>query len=151
MATTRTVQVGSHIAKIPFGGATIPLGFLASHRKKNHVICMSNYGFVVRTEPGSDKKINMVCECVTPRAVKKLRQVGVVGFEKLGEEWLAAEKIKIAEAEERCRQEGYAAALDAKCPYPADTDQELAWQEGRSKKKSESEKILDPETRTSGG
>lgn len=137
MATMRTVQVGSHIAKIPFGGANIPLGFLASHRKKSHAICQSNYGFVVRTEPGSDKKINMVCECVTPRAAKKLRQVGVAGFEKLGEEWLAAERIKISKVEERCRHEGYEAAPEAKCPYPTDTDQALAWEEGRSKKKGE--------------
>ena len=138
MATTRTVQVGSHIAKIPFGGANIPLGFLASHRKKNHSICQSNYGFIVRTEPGSDKKINMVCGCVTPRAAKKLRQVGVAAFEQLGEEWLAAEKIKIAEHEERCRREGYEAAPDAVCPYPAETDQALAWGEGHRRKKAES-------------
>ena len=134
----RTVEVGSHIAKISFGGANIPLGFLASHRKKSHLICQSNYGFVVRTQPGSDKKINMVCECVTPRAVKKLRQVGVAGFEKLGEEWLAAEKERIKEHEEQCRREGYDAAPGSKCPYPDDTDQALAWGEGKRKKAAES-------------
>jgi hypothetical protein len=132
----RTVEVGSHIAKISFGGAQIPLGFLASHRKKSHLICESNYGFVVLTQPGTKKKINMVCECVTPRAAKKLRQVGVAGFELLGEEWLAAEKIKIAEHEARCEREGFDAAPEVTCPYPAETDQALAWEEGRRKKRA---------------
>lgn len=137
MATMRTVEVGSHIAKISFGGAQIPVGFLASHRKKNHFICESNYGFIIRTDPGTKKKINAVCQCAIPRAAKKLKQVGVAGLEKLGDEWLAAEKIKIAEQEERCQREGYEAAPAAKCPYPEKTDQALAWEDGRSKKKAE--------------
>lgn len=92
----------------------------------------------MRSIPGETKKINVVCDCVTPRAAKKLRQVGVAGFEKLGEEWLVSEKIKIEAHEERCRQEGYAAPPDAVCPYPENTDQALAWGEGHRRKKDES-------------
>ncbi len=133
-----TVEVGSHIAKISFGGAQIPLGFLASHRKKNHNLCEGNFGFVTRSMPGHAKKINAVCDCVIPRAAKKLRQVGVAGFEKLGEDWLVLERAKIAESEKRCQREGYEADSEASCPYPAGTDQALAWGEGRAKKKAES-------------
>ena len=134
---TCTVEVGSHIAEISFGGAKIPLGFLVCHRKRNHQDCESNLGFIARFHPDSKRKINEVCVCVIPRALKKLRQVGVEGFELLGREWLAAEKIKIASHEARCRHEGYEAAPEASCPYPANSDQALAWKEGHQKKKSE--------------
>lgn len=134
MTTFKTVQVGSHIAEISFGGAKIPLGFLAAHRKKSHRDCERGGGFVIRSMPGHKGKINVVCECATTRAAQKLKQVGVQGFEILGSDWLAKEKIKIEESEAKCRDEGYHAAPDVACPYPEKTDQALAWQEGRDKK-----------------
>jgi hypothetical protein len=135
----KTVQVGSHIAEISFGGAKIPLSFLVSHRKKHHTACEPGGGFVVRVK--ADKsKVYTVCECVTPRAVKKLKQVGVAGFEQLAAAWLAAEKLRIEEHEAQCRKEGYDAALDEICPYEEKTDQAIAWAEGRAKKLAESER-----------
>lgn len=134
MPTFKTLQVGSHIAEISFGGAKIPLGFLAAHRKKSHLTCQSGGGFVIRSMPGHKEKVNVVCECATTRAAQRLKQVGVQGFEILANDWLAKEKIKIEESEAKCRHEGYHAAPDGECPYPEKTDQALAWQEGREKK-----------------
>lgn len=134
MPTMKTVQVGSHIAEISFGGAKIPLGFLVSHRKKRHTACEPGGGFLIRVKANKEK-IYTVCECVTPRAAKKLKQVGVAGFEQLAAVWLEAEKARIAEHEAQCRKEGYDAAEDATCPYQEKTDQAIAWEEGRAKKR----------------
>jgi hypothetical protein len=134
----KTVQVGSHIAEISFGGAKIPLGYLVSHRKKHHTACEPGGGFVVRVKANKEK-IYTVCECVTPRAAKKLKQVGVAGFEQLAAAWLAVEKERIAAHEAQCRLEGYDAAEDEANPYEEKTDQAIAWAEGRAKKLAERE------------
>lgn len=124
----RVVQVGSHTAEISFGGAKVPLGFLASHRKKNHGACQGGGGFLVRSVWKG--KTYVVCSCATDRAAKKLQLVKVAGFELLGSEWLVEERKKIALNEERCRREGREAGFSATCPYPDKTDQALAWKEG---------------------
>lgn len=135
MPQMKTVQVGSHTAEISFGGSKIPLGFLVSHRKKRHTTCEPGGGFVVRVKANKEK-VYTVCECVIPRAAKKLKQVGVAGFEQLAAAWLAVEQARLAEHEAQCRKEGYDAAEDATCPYEAKTDQALAWNEGWAKKRA---------------
>jgi len=137
---TTTVHVGSHTSLINVGGAMIPIGFMASFRKKNHLQCESGRGFVVMMVKGN--KSNAVCPCAAGRAVKKFKQVGPEVFAKLGTEWLEAEKIRLAADEERCRKEGYEAAAEAKCPYPNLTDQFLAWQEGRARREEESKALV---------
>ncbi len=75
---TATQTVGSHVALINFGGAQVPVGFIASFRKKNHFVCESGKGFTVVTVKG--ERTNHLCQCAVPRAAKKLREVGVKGM-----------------------------------------------------------------------
>jgi hypothetical protein len=108
---------------------------LTSFRKKNHA-CGSNYGFILRTS-ASGEKINMVCPCVVPRASQRLKQIGAKAFEALGGAWLEEEKIKIAEDQKKCWQEGYDAGRDDACLYPQNSDQFLAWVEGHQRREEE--------------
>lgn len=128
-------KVGSHVAKVDIGGARVPIGFLASFRKKKHSLCESGKGFVVFVI--GESKQNRVCECATKRAIVKLRTLGVKGFEILSEQWLADEMERIKASEDLARHEGELASPSALCPYPENSDQALAWHEGHDRKKKE--------------
>lgn len=128
-----TQNVGSHVAEIDFYGARVPIGFLGSFRKKKHLICESGGGFVTSNHLGG-KKAQVLCHCAIEQAQKKLRQVKRSGFEQLGREWREAAMKKVEEVEAVCREEGKAAAVAGKLeienPYPANSDQNLAWRDG---------------------
>lgn len=131
MATTTNQTVGSHITVIQFGPANIPIGFLASFRKKKHLMCEPGRGFVIQRVAGGERQ-NVVCDCAVFRARDRMTRVGTTAFEALGQEWLITEKQRLANNEAACREEGRQAAPGAECPYPEGTDQRLAWTEGRS-------------------
>lgn len=131
MSAHKTSVVGSHLGPINVAGENVPIGFLASHRKKHHLPCKATNGFIVmKTKAGP---VNHVCPCAVGRAIKKLRQVKMKAWLQLAGEWLEAEKARLAEDEKRCEQEGYEAPVDATCPYPEKTDQELWWNAGRAR------------------
>lgn len=132
---TTTVHVGSHTSPIDFGDIRIPIGFIASFRKKKHLDCESGNGFVVLEVKG--RKANAVCPCAAERAIKEFKRVGSKVFAERGAAWLEAEKVRLAADEERCRKEGYDAAPGAECPYPNLTDQFLAWREGQARREEE--------------
>jgi hypothetical protein len=125
---TSTQTVGSHVALINFGGAQVPVGFIASFRKKNHFLCESGKGFTIVTVKG--ERTNHLCQCAIPRAAKKLREVGVKGMEELGIEWKERAMVEVKASEMKCREEGKAAREGVTCPYQEKTDQQIAWQEG---------------------
>jgi hypothetical protein len=131
LSTHEKVITSSHLGLINVGGIDVPIGFLASHRKKHHEPCKKYSGFIVLKVKG--ELVNHVCPCVVPQAIKKLKKVGRDEWSRLAGEWLALEKVRLAEDEKRCELEGYEAAADATCPYPDKTDQELWWRAGRAR------------------
>lgn len=134
---TRTQNVGSHLAMIEFGHATVPIGFVASHRKSSHAPCMAEKGFFTQVLQG--KKAKVLCECATTRAFRKIRDVGKQVFADLGKEWLDRERLAIKASEDKCKEEGRLAKATwlssannshSQNPYPPNSDQHLAWSEG---------------------
>ena len=143
MSDHKTVIASSHIGPINVGGIEVPIGFLASHRKKLHAPCKKGNGFVVmRTKAGL---VNHLCPCAVAKGIKKLKQIGGVAWAQLGKEWLDAEMARLALDEARCQQEGYDAAVDATNPYPEKTDQELWWRDGHARAAHDREALLEIE------
>lgn len=125
-----TTKVGSHVDLIQFApDVSIPIGFLASMRKKHHSPCAKGGGFVEKPIPGHGMA-KVVCMCAVNRAQKKMKQVGVSHFVTLGQEWRDRELERVAASEAACEEEGSQAAEGAENPYPAMTDQHLAWRKG---------------------
>lgn len=134
--STTTQNVGSHLGEIQFGPCKVPIGFLASFRKSSHLVCLAGKGFKTILVPGKGKS-QQLCECAVARATKRLNQVKKEAFSQLGVEWLEHEKLAVAEDMERCRSDGRTSWPGQSNPYPAGSDQHIAWAEGFSEKEKE--------------
>lgn len=130
MVTTATQQVGSHIAVVQFGASQVPIGFLASFRKRNHLSCETGRGFLTRIT-SKEGRSQMVCGCAVTRAMARLKKDGVVAFEDASQKWLVDERRRLQAHEAACHEEGKKAGVEAKCPYPTGTDQHFAWMAGQ--------------------
>lgn len=97
MGTKLWVQQGADgLHVINFHGASIPIGFIAFHRKERHLACTSGHGFIATRYPGAEKSIKVPCECAVGRAQKKLKAVGKEAFEAEGADWLGKAKVSVA-------------------------------------------------------
>lgn len=88
---------------IRFADAIVPIGFLGTFRKKNHLPCEAGHGYVPEVLQGTRR--NRLCQCATERAIKRYKLVGPRAFEKLGEDWSNERKAQEKrEAEEAARE-----------------------------------------------
>lgn len=84
--TLPTIRVEGALSKVSFHGASVAIGFVASHRKPKHLDCESGRGFLTMIEPGG-KRLLVTCPCAERLAKKRLVAVGFAEFERLGAEW----------------------------------------------------------------
>ena len=93
--TEFTTQVVDSLSDtIVFLGLNIPVGFLASFRKRSHSECQSGKGFKVIMSAG--RRSNQLCFCAINRALQNFRDIGSENFKKHASEWLQKYKIETA-------------------------------------------------------
>lgn len=96
MTEFSTQVVDSLTDTVVFIGLNIPVGFLASFRKKNHSECAGGGGFKPFISAG--RRSNQLCFCAVNRAVKNFRDIGSENFKKHASEWLQKHKAEAAVA-----------------------------------------------------
>ena len=128
-ATLRTHSAQSVLGQIQFApGVMVPVGFLASHRKRNHLDCESGNGFQTTILPGGKRQV--LCHCATERAMKKLKQVGGSAFAQLGGVWLVQTRSDLKKETSQAHLEGLRAKEGTANPYPKGSDLFSSWEEG---------------------